>query len=57
MIIRKTVPPMALPVMIARRVPGDIGTDEGAERVVGIRLVNCAQVDVSDYDVKVKYSP
>ena len=50
MMIKKTVPPMALPVMIARRVAGDMGTDEGAESVVGIKLVNCTRVDLNGYD-------
>ena len=40
MMMTKTLPPIAEPVMIARRVEADMGDDEGADKVVGIKLVN-----------------
>ena len=39
MMMIKTDPPMAEPVIIARLVAGDIGEAEGCERTVGIKLV------------------
>ena len=37
------MPPIAEPVMIARRVAGDMGVADGAESVVGMRLVKVVE--------------